>query len=305
MILTPEKKIENKKIGKTYIFLAGPIQGAPSWQLGMPELEGVVWLSPRRKSYDNFNWQEQYDWETFALRMADAVIFYVPEEEEKVPGRDYAQTTRTEIGEIVARGKKIFFCCNPSWPGSRYVITKLFSYGQTGVYDTFEALLDGVKDWMMERPRGIYFTSDTHFGSERALILSKRPFHSVREMDMTMMERWNNTVHPESIVYHLGDFGDEEWKKYLNGKIVQIKGNYDTEGIEGPVIREGYQLVHEPSKHTLPENVLFGHIHGRQLVKRYGLDVGVDAHDFRPISKDEVEFWMNAIKNHYDEEVFS
>ena len=88
MILTPEKKIEKKEIGKTYIFLAGPIQGAPSWQLGMPEWEGVVWLSPRRKSYDNFNWQEQYDWETFALRMADAVIFYVPEEEEKVPGRD-------------------------------------------------------------------------------------------------------------------------------------------------------------------------------------------------------------------------
>ena len=68
-------------------------------------------------------------------------------------------------------------------------------------------------------------------------------------------------------------------------------------------------LFHEPNCCVKDSPIvkfnLFGHIHGRQMIKRYGLDVGVDAHDFRPISKDEVEFWMNAIKNHYDEEVFS
>lgn len=29
----------------------------------------------------------------------------------------------------------------------------------------------------------IWFTSDTHFGSERTLRLSKRPFNSVEEMN--------------------------------------------------------------------------------------------------------------------------
>ena len=49
---------------------------------------------------------------------------------------------------------------------------------------------------------------------------------------------------------------------------------------------------------------LFGHIHGRQMVKRFGLDVGVDAHHFKPISLKDVWFYENAIKNHYDESVW-
>ena len=49
---------------------------------------------------------------------------------------------------------------------------------------------------------------------------------------------------------------------------------------------------------------LFGHIHGRQLVKRFGLDVGVDGHQYRPLSLDDVMFYITAIENHYDESVF-
>lgn len=286
--------------------MAGPIIGAPSWQFDIPEIEDVVWLSPRRFEYGNFDWQEQYDWETFCLRMADAVIFYIPDEEESFEGHQYAQTTRTEFGEIIARGKKIFLSCYPGWPGDRYIKAKMRSYGQEGIYNSLEELVVGLRSWIEERKKDrIFFTSDTHFGSARALTLCKRPFSSVEEMDLTMMERWNSVVPPTAKVYHLGDFGDEKWKKYLNGEIVQIKGNYDTEGLECPIIREGYQLTHEPSRRTLDEGVLFGHTHGRQMIKKYGLDVGVDAHNFYPISKETVEFYMNAIKNNYDEEVFN
>lgn len=50
---------------------------------------------------------------------------------------------------------------------------------------------------------------------------------------------------------------------------------------------------------------LFGHIHGRQKVKRYGIDVGVDANFFRPMSADDVVFYMNAIVNgYYDNNVY-
>ena len=34
----------------------------------------------------------------------------------------------------------------------------------------------------------LYFTSDTHFGSERTLELSRRPFNSVFEMDETIIK---------------------------------------------------------------------------------------------------------------------
>lgn len=63
-------------------------------------------------------------------------------------------------------------------------------------------------------------------------------------------------------------------------------------------------LVHEPMNSTKKYN-LFGHIHGRQMIKRFGLDVGVDVHGFAPMSAEEVEFFLNALeKGYYDAEVF-
>ena len=49
---------------------------------------------------------------------------------------------------------------------------------------------------------------------------------------------------------------------------------------------------------------LFGHIHGKQLVKKFGLDVGVDGHHFMPIDESVVEFYYNAITKYYDNNVF-
>ena len=77
----------------------------------------------------------------------------------------------------------------------------------------------------------IWYTSDTHFGSERTLELSKRPFKSVEEMDNTIISNWNKVVAPEDYVFHLGDFGDYKRVKELNGKIVLVKGNYENKDI--------------------------------------------------------------------------
>jgi len=38
--------------------------------------------------------------------------------------------------------------------------------------------------------------------------------------NQTLMEHWNQTVAPGDTVYVEGDFGDKEWMKFLNGRII-------------------------------------------------------------------------------------
>lgn len=189
----------------------------------------------------------------------------------------------------------------------------------------------------------IYFTADTHFGSLRTLELSKRPFKTTDEMDQYIIDQWNNIVGPDDYVYHLGDFGNYSVRSKLHGNIILILGNYDEAFLSSnkdnpkeiqkmandfthiyqhlvlPIskldvdissvqdkIKELY-LVHKPNDCLRISNTfnLFGHIHGRQLVKRYGIDVGVDAHHFRPVSAKDAVFYMNAIVNDiYDSNVY-
>ena len=71
-----------------------------------------------------------------------------------------------------------------------------------------------------------------------------------------------------------------------------------------------FKLHHIPSialnslPHSPNDFALFGHIHKTQMVKRRGLNVGIDCHNYSCISISDVLFWRNAILNHYDKEVF-
>ena len=166
----------------------------------------------------------------------------------------------------------------------------------------------------------IYFTSDTHFNQQRTLELSRRPFDSVDHMNSVLIQNWNNTVKQEDTVYHLGDFGDITYRDHLNGRIILLVGNYELKDytyselkeyfdiIEEPteVSMEGHQfyLVHEPTDQHPHKFNLFEHIHKLQMVKKNGLNVGVDCHNFKPISLEEVLWYKNAIENYYDINVF-
>ena len=144
---------------------------------------------------------------------------------------------------------------------------------------------------------------------------------------------------------HLGDFGDMDFLKRIKCPVVLILGNYERKEAENLgitlgeymdllktkycfkavleisaiILPESYKkvmLCHEPMKvkkyfeETAPEYRdvsagLFGHIHGRQFIKEFGIDVGVDANHFYPMTAEDVEFYLNAIeKGYYDEEVF-
>ena len=177
----------------------------------------------------------------------------------------------------------------------------------------------------------IWFTSDTHFGQERTFKYSMRSmyFESVKEADAVMVANWNRVVDNGDTVYHLGDFGDYDRAQDLNGEIHLLFGNYERDGIGGAITdkqRELFSsimdgkfvflarplllLTHEPSHMQglyLPENGyfgLFGHIHEKQKVKRNALNVGVDVHNFTPVSMETVEFYRKAINEVYDDECF-
>ena len=310
-----------------YVFLAGPIQGAPEWQNELPDLPNVTYLSPRRDDYSGFNWEEQVAWETIGLKVADVVLFWIPSAAEKIEGRDYAQTTRTEFGEYLALGKKVILGAYEGFPGRRYLATKLAQYEGKEIHASLDECVEELKEIMGEHKKMTWFTSDTHFGSSRALELSCRPFKHVDEMDWAMIQKWNDKVKPGDKGYHLGDFGELWPLQFLNGDITLILGNYERKlddeeihkllthpklKVESSDEVEEFFLAHEPTiglkkmkAESDKEWLLFGHIHGRQKIKKFGIDVGVDCNNFAPISIDEVRFYTNAIeKGYYDEDVW-
>lgn len=181
----------------------------------------------------------------------------------------------------------------------------------------------------------LWFTSDTHFGSQRTLELSQRPFDTVEDMDSKMIENWNRVVDKNDTVIHIGDFGDYSVADKLNGNIRLICGNYELDerrsdkvdfykqisATKIKIISEGLPfllklgdeivgMTHKPTEaryffeRKKWSFMLFGHIHKLQMVKEFGLNVGTDCHNFTPIDLDTVKFYKNAVQNHYDEDVF-
>ena len=161
----------------------------------------------------------------------------------------------------------------------------------------------------------VFFTADTHFGHAAARALYRRPFPSVAATDEAMVARWNETVAAEDEVWHLGDFvvgprresavaeAAASLLARLNGRKRLIIGNNDPPAVammpgwsgaavhyaELEVDGVGVVLCHYAFR-TWRNAArgwvnLHGHSHGRlrpHLPRQ--VDVGVDAHDFRPVT---------------------
>ena len=68
-------------------------------------------------------------------------------------------------------------------------------------------------------------------------------------------------------------------------------------------------MSHEPSliKNTQIDKThinLFGHLHKLCMIKPYGINVGVDCHNFKPIDFDTILFYHEQLLTYYDDEVF-
>jgi calcineurin-like phosphoesterase family protein len=146
-------------------------------------------------------------------------------------------------------------------------------------------------------------------------------------MDAALISNWNTVVKPGDKVFHLGDFcfkGNNTWEHYrnqLNGNITLIKGNHDKiqdgqvahlfDGVYDYLelkvndkdARDDTQLIvlchyafrvwnksHHGAWH------LYGHSHGTlpDDPNSQSFDCGVDCHNYKPLSYQEVKNIMKT-----------
>lgn len=157
-----------------------------------------------------------------------------------------------------------------------------------------------------------FFTADTHFSHKNIIKYSNRPFSTVIEMNQTLIENWNSRISQNDTVYHLGDFafGDVDSSQtifdQLNGKIHLIKGNHDSQSVK----IKGWQSVSHYVEVTVGKQfivmshysmrvwnkshygawMLYGHSHGSlpDDINALSIDVGVDCHNYFPLSLGEI-----------------
>jgi calcineurin-like phosphoesterase family protein len=154
----------------------------------------------------------------------------------------------------------------------------------------------------------VFFTADTHFGSEDHRKYFKRPFPDVVEMAKALIKNWNEVVEPRDVVYHLGDFGIGDTIhaifQQLNGHKILVRGNHDPEPVLflswADVVRsltiyvrgQEIWLAHRPNKGWSGRDRgawhLHGHSHGRGRRNGLSLDIGVDCWEFRPVGLAEI-----------------
>lgn len=164
----------------------------------------------------------------------------------------------------------------------------------------------------IQNPSKVFFTSDTHFGHSKIIDYTSRPFPGgVLEMDNTLISRWNEVVPEDGIVFHLGDFAFYGATRYreiaslLHGRKILILGNHDHRTLKKDAWSEIHPqllikvegidvyLNHFPFREWPYHSFqLHGHLHSgpSDVLGLPGqLDVGVDGHDFRPWTWEEIK----------------
>jgi len=164
----------------------------------------------------------------------------------------------------------------------------------------------------------IWFTSDHHFEHKNIIQYCNRPFDTVAEMNKTMIDKWNEVVNEDDVVYHLGDFtlgGTEmaqHYFKQLKGYIRVIPGGHDYRWVDNISGWSDYlSLAILPPLYTLELDKqiivlchyamrvwdrshygsihLYGHSHG--MLSDSGnrsMDIGVDTNNFYPYSLNDI-----------------
>lgn len=165
----------------------------------------------------------------------------------------------------------------------------------------------------------LFFTSDTHYFHKGVIEYAKRPFKDIYEMNEALIANHNSVVGVNDTVFLIGDvsFGKPidtvSVLGQLNGTKFLVKGNHD-KNLRGVMLVDFFKSVDdlleidvvEPggtlqritlchyamrvwNKHHYGAWQLYGHSHGNLEPIGRQLDVGVDVHDYKPISYEQVK----------------
>jgi hypothetical protein len=232
IINSPTKITE--KAGWT-VFLAGPMKASPrGWRNKLVKaatemgMDNITFISPR---YTTMRMpSNQVEWETQGLRMCDVALFWIPNKDPKAElgTRVYAETTKMELAENFARGKKIILGIDTEINGTRHMKFLAKRYGIKKVHTSMEGCLEELKAWIEKQKPKVHYIAAPRFDSKEQLAVHPE-FVDLLAMNQTLMERWNRIVAPGDKVYVVGEFGNTEWMNLLNGEI-HIEDS-DAEGI--------------------------------------------------------------------------
>lgn len=157
----------------------------------------------------------------------------------------------------------------------------------------------------------VWFTSDTHFNHKNIIRYSERPFRDIDDMRESLIRNWNSKVQQNDTIYHLGDFAmgsdAQSILDRLSGTKHLIIGNHEKQSVKlkGWASVDHYKELRFDKQHIVLCHyamrvwnrshhgswMLYGHSHGSlpDDPNARSIDVGVDCHDYAPISKADVE----------------
>lgn len=175
-----------------------------------------------------------------------------------------------------------------------------------------------------------YFTADLHLGETR-LELMQRPFRNDLENDQAIISNFRRVLTDDDELIIVGDAVSKSAHNPINslrqldfipGKKFLIRGNHDEQftdeqlvpyfedvyahgdGIELTVSDIPCYVTHYPTRGKKDKFNLVGHIHSAWKVQLNMINLGVDVHNFRPVSEHHIGFLYKAICEFYDNDVF-
>ena len=221
-----------EKTGWT-VFLAGPMKASPRrWRNKLVKaatemgMDNITFISPR---YTTMRMpSNQVEWETQGLRMCDVALFWIPNKDPKAElgTRVYAETTKMELAENIARGKKIILGIDSEISGTRHMKFLAKRYG-VKVHTSMEGCLAELKERIEKSEPKEHHIVAPGFDSKEQLAAHPE-FVDLLAMNQTLMDRWNKLVKPGDKVYVTGEFGNEEWMKLVNGEVQLVDSSADT-----------------------------------------------------------------------------
>lgn len=131
-----------------------------------------------------------------------------------------------------------------------------------------------------------WICADHHFGHKNIIRFKRddgsplRDFETIEEHDEGLISRHNAVVNHSDRVYCLGDFGNWRTAARLNGRLVLVKGNHDTDklsqyaqyfdDVRACVVKKGFILTHipiHPASLSRWKLNIHGHLHANVVMQ--------------------------------------